>query len=77
VTDKIMALFERDEAPAKVRQYAGSALSCLPDEQQAEVEAARAASAARVPASSRRPSRKKRKRTSSVNRQSSAAAFAS
>ena len=32
---------------------------------------------ARVPASSRRPSRKKRKQTSSVNRQSSAAAFAS
>lgn len=44
VTDKIKALFERDENPAKVRQYAGSALSCLPDEQQAEVEAARAAS---------------------------------
>lgn len=48
VTDKIKALFKRDEAPAKVKQYAGSALSCLPDEQQAEVEAARAASAARV-----------------------------
>lgn len=48
VTDKIKALFARDETPAKVRQYAGSALSCLPDEQQAEVEAARAASAARV-----------------------------
>lgn len=48
VTDKIKALFKRDEAPAKVKQYAGSALSCLPDEQQAEVEAARAASAVRV-----------------------------
>lgn len=48
VTDKIKALFKRDEAPAKVKQYAGSALSCLPDEQQAEVEAAMAASAARV-----------------------------
>lgn len=48
VTDKIKALFARDESPAKVGQYAGSALSCLPDEQQAEVEAARAASAARV-----------------------------
>lgn len=48
VTDKVKALFKRDEAPAKVKQYAGSALSCLPDEQQAEVEAARAASAARV-----------------------------
>lgn len=54
VTDKIKALFERDEAPAKVRQYAGSALSCLPDEQQAEVEAARAASAARVAEARRR-----------------------
>ena len=77
VTDKIKALFERDENPAKVRHYAGPALSCLPVERQAEVEAARAASAARVPESSRRPSRKKRKQTSSVNRQSSAAAFAS
>lgn len=48
VTDKIKALFARDETPAKVRQYAGSALSCLPDEQKAEVEAARTASAARV-----------------------------
>lgn len=48
VTYKIKALFKRDEAPAKVKQYAGSALSCLPDEQQAEVEAARVASAARV-----------------------------
>ena len=48
VTDKIKALFKRDEAPAKVKQYAGSALSCLPDEQKAEVEAARVASAARV-----------------------------
>lgn len=54
VTDKIKALFERDEAPAKVRQYAGSALSRLPDEQQAEVEAARAASAARVAEARRR-----------------------
>ena len=48
VTDKIKALFARDETPAKVKQYAGSALSCLPDEQKAEVEAAREASAARV-----------------------------
>jgi hypothetical protein len=48
VTDKIKALFARDESPAKVRQYAGPALSCLPDEQKAEVEAAREASAARV-----------------------------
>lgn len=54
VTDKIKALFERDEAPAKVRQYAGSALSHLPVEQQAEVEAARAASAARVADARRR-----------------------
>ena len=54
VTDKIKALFERDEAPAKVRQYAGSALSHLPVEQQAEVEAARAASAARVAEARRR-----------------------
>lgn len=54
VTDKIKALFARDETPAKVRQYAGSALSCLPDEQQAEVEAARAASAARVAEARRR-----------------------
>lgn len=54
VTDKIKALFKRDEAPAKVKQYAGSALSCLPDEQQAEVEAARAASAARVADARRR-----------------------
>lgn len=54
VTDKIRALFERDESPAKVGQYAGSALSCLPDEQKAEVEAARAASAARVAGARRR-----------------------
>lgn len=54
VTDRIRALFERDEAPAKVRQYAGSALSCLPDEQKAEVEAAREASAARVAQARRR-----------------------
>lgn len=54
VTDKIKALFDRDESPAKVRQYAGSALSCLPDERQAEVEAARAASAARVAEARRR-----------------------
>lgn len=54
VTDKIKALFARDETPAKVRQYAGSALSCLPDEQKAEVEAAREASAARVADARRR-----------------------
>lgn len=54
VTDKIRALFERDESPAKVGQYAGPALSCLPDEQKAEVEAARAASAARVAEARRR-----------------------
>lgn len=54
VTDKIKALFARDETPAKVKQYAGSALSCLPDEQQGEVEAARAASAARVAEARRR-----------------------
>lgn len=54
VTDKIKALFERDEAPAKVGQYAGSALSCLPVEQQTEVEAAQAASAARVAEARRR-----------------------
>lgn len=54
VTDKIKALFARDESPAKVRQYAGSALSCLPDEQKAEVEAAREASAARVADARRR-----------------------
>lgn len=54
VTDKIKALFARDENPAKVRQYAGSALSCLPVEQKAEVEAARAASAARVAEARRR-----------------------
>lgn len=54
VTDKIKALFARDEAPAKVGQYAGPALSCLPDEQKAEVEAARAASAARVAEARRR-----------------------
>lgn len=54
VTDKIKALFERDESPAKVRQYAGAALSCLPDEQKAEVEAAREASAARVADARRR-----------------------
>lgn len=54
VTDKIKALFARDETPAKVRQYAGSALSCLPDERKAEVEAAREASAARVADARRR-----------------------
>lgn len=54
VTDKIKALFARDETPAKVRQYAGSALSCLPDEQKAEVEAAKEASAARVADARRR-----------------------
>lgn len=54
VTDKIKALFARDETPSKVRQYAGAALSCLPDEQKAEVEAARAASAARVADARRR-----------------------
>lgn len=54
VTDKIRALFERDESPAKVGQYAGPALSCLPDEQKAEVEAAMAASAARVAEARRR-----------------------
>lgn len=54
MTDKIKALFERDETPAKVKQYAGSALSHLPVEQQAEVEAARAASAARVAEARRR-----------------------
>lgn len=54
VTGKIKALFARDENPAKVRQYAGSALSYLPVEQQAEVEAARAASAARVVQARRR-----------------------
>lgn len=54
MTDKIKALFARDETPSKVRQYAGSALSCLPDEQKAEVEAARSASAARVAEARRR-----------------------
>lgn len=54
VTDKVKALFARDETPAKVRQYAGSALSCLPVEQQAEVEAAMEASAARVADARRR-----------------------
>lgn len=54
VTGKIKALFARDETPAKVRQYAGSALSYLPADQQAEVEAARAASAARVAQARRR-----------------------
>lgn len=54
VTDKIKALFARDESPAKVRQYTGPALSCLPDEQKAEVEAAREASAARVADARRR-----------------------
>lgn len=54
VTDKIKALFARDESPAKVRQYAGPALSCLPDEQKAEVEAAMEASAARVADARRR-----------------------
>lgn len=54
VTDKVKALFARDETPSKVRQYAGPALSCLPDEQKAEVEAAREASAARVADARRR-----------------------
>lgn len=54
VTDKVKALFARDETPSKVRQYAGSALSCLPDEQKAEVEAAREASAVRVADARRR-----------------------
>lgn len=54
VTNKIRALFARDESPAKVRQYAGSALSCLSDEQKDEVEAAMAASAARVADARRR-----------------------
>lgn len=54
VTGKIKALFARDETPAKVRQYAGSALSYLPADQQAEVAAARAASAARVAQARRR-----------------------
>lgn len=54
VTDKIKALFARDETPAKVKQYAGSALSHLPVERQAEVEAAREASAARVAEARRR-----------------------
>lgn len=54
VTDKIKALFARDETTAKVKQYAGSALSYLPVERQAEVEAARAASAARVAEARRR-----------------------
>ena len=54
MTDKIKALFARDEIPAKVKQYAGAALSCLSDEQKAEVEAARSASAARVAEARRR-----------------------
>lgn len=54
VTGKIKALFDRDETPAKVKQYAGSALSYLPVERQAEVEAARTASAARVADARRR-----------------------
>lgn len=54
VTDKIKGLFARDESPAKVKQYAGPALSYLPAERQAEVEAARAASAARVAEARRR-----------------------
>lgn len=54
VTDKIKALFARDETPAKVKQYAGAALSCLSDEQKAEVEAARSASVARVAEARRR-----------------------
>lgn len=54
VTDKIKALFARDETTAKVKQYAGSALSYLPVERQAEVEAAMAASAARVAEARRR-----------------------
>lgn len=54
VTDKIKALFARDETPSKVGQYAGSAMSCLPDEQKAEVEAAREASSARVADARRR-----------------------
>ena len=54
VTDKIKALFARDETPAKVKQYAGAALSCLSDEQKAEVEAARSTSAERVAEARRR-----------------------
>ena len=54
MTDKIKALFARDETTAKVKQYAGAALSCLSDEQKAEVEAAREASAARVADARRR-----------------------
>lgn len=54
MTDKIKGLFARDESPAKVKQYAGPALSYLPAERQAEVEAARAASAARVAEARRR-----------------------
>lgn len=54
VTDKIKTLFARDETTAKVKQYAGSALSYLPVERQAEVEAARAESAARVAEARRR-----------------------
>lgn len=54
VTGKIKDLFDRDETPAKVKQYAGPALSYLPVERQAEVEAARAASAARVAEARRR-----------------------
>lgn len=54
VTDKIKALFARDETTAKVKQYAGTALSYLSVERQAEVEAARAASAARVAEARRR-----------------------
>lgn len=54
VTDKIKDLFAQDESPAKVKQYAGPALSYLPAERQAEVEAARAASAARVAEARRR-----------------------
>lgn len=54
VTDKVRALFERDESPAKIRTYAGAALSYLPVEQQREVEAARAASTARVAEARRR-----------------------
>ena len=54
VTDKVRALFERDESPAKIKTYAGAALSCLPVGQQREVEAARAASMARVADARRR-----------------------
>ena len=54
VTDKVKAMFARDETPVKIKTYAGSALSCLPVEHMAEVEAARAASAARAAEARRR-----------------------